>query len=232
MSEGISVVMPVFNSARFLPDALASIAAQTLPPHEVILVDGTSTDETPEIARRVPNGRYLRQTGNSMWNALNEGVDAARGDYVAFLSDDDLWHAGKLRLQAEWLDAHPETTIVFAHARFELIPGESIPESFRPELLDQAFPAYMTETLLARREVFDVLGKFSEDYFVMSDMDWYARLFDANISTHMLDDVLLTKRVHADNLSSTATSAQFVTRELPALLRRSILRKRSARQSS
>lgn len=70
----ISVIIPVFNSARFLPEALASIAAQTLAPLEIILVDGPSTDETPAIIRAIPNTVYLRQTGKNMWNALNEAL--------------------------------------------------------------------------------------------------------------------------------------------------------------
>lgn len=223
--------MPVFNSARFLPAALASIAAQTLPPLEIILVDGPSTDETPAIIRVFPNTIYLRQTGKNMWNALNEGIAIARGEYLSFLSDDDLWMPDKLRLQAEWLHAHPETMVVFAHARFELIAGESIPASFKPELLQGSFPGQMTEVLMTRRTPFDQIGMFPEQHHISGDLDWFTRLFDANISTHMLPDVLLTKRVHANNLSGADSSGIIYNRELLSILRTTVLRKRQSRQT-
>lgn len=222
----ISVILPVYNSAPFLTDALASIAAQTRPPREIIVVDGPSTDATPDIARAFPNVRYLKQSGAGMWNAVNEGLAAACTGYISILSDDDLWHPEKLRLQAEWLDAHPDALVVFAHIRFELMPGAQIPNSFKPELLGGAYPGYMNEALMARRALFDKLGEFSQDYKISSDVDWYARLFEAQIAAPVLPEVLLTKRIHANNLSGADSSAETYNRELLGILRKTILRKR------
>src|SRR4051794_31039092 len=104
----VSVLVPVLNSARFLGEALQSIAAQTYSPIEVIVVDGASTDDTPHIAQSFPFVRYLRQTRVNMWNALNEGFELAQGECIAMLSSDDLWLPEKVALQFEYLLAHPD----------------------------------------------------------------------------------------------------------------------------
>ena len=69
--------MPVYNGARFLVQALDSIVGQTFPPFEIIVVDGPSTDNSAEIARSYQRVSYLRQSGNGMWDALNQGSAAA-----------------------------------------------------------------------------------------------------------------------------------------------------------
>ena len=224
----VCVVMPVLNAARFLPDALASIAAQTYPPQQVIIVDGASTDETPHIARRFPNARYFQQTGAGMWNALNEGIAQARGDAIAILSSDDLWHPEKLRRQVEWLHSHLETQAVFCHALLQEIETGSALAISKPELFTRAQPAYMPEAMLARRELFQQLGAFPERYRINGDVAWFGRMVDMGIETHMLADVLLTRRFHAKNLSTAPALGAQYNRELLSVMRGKILRTRSA----
>lgn len=224
----ISLIMPVFNSARFLPQALASVQAQTFAPFEVILVDGPSTDATPHIAQSFRGSRYVRQTGVGMWSALNEGLALARGDAIAFLSADDLWHADKLRLQNEYLQAHPETACVFTRVRYVAL-GEGSPlRDSRPELFDKPMPAYLTENLLARRELFERIGTFPTEYRISSDVDWFGRLLGSGETVHVLPEVLLTKRFHLENLSTMPASGALYNRELLQIMRDKILRTRKA----
>src|SRR5512147_1784621 len=166
----VSVVMPVFNSARFLCEALASIAAQTYAPVEVVIVDGPSSDATPEIARSFPGVRYLRQSGTGMWNALNEGIEASRGELVAFLSDDDLWVEDKLRLQVEALVADAAAMYAIGRARFVRIEGAPLPASFRPELLEGEHLGRLPEVVLVRRRLFRDLGTFDERLAIGADI--------------------------------------------------------------
>lgn len=224
----ISVIMPVLNSARFLPDALATVAAQSFAPFEVLVVDGPSTDETPQIAGSFANARYARQSGTGIWNALNEGIALARGNAIAFLSSDDLWHPDKLRLQNDWLEQHPETSCVFSHVQFlAMDEGSPLFES-KPEVFNQPYPAYLTENLLARRGLFDRLGNFPTAYRVSSDMDWFGRLLDSGEGVHILSQVLLTKRFHRGNLSTAPSSGAEYNRELLQIMREKVLRNRGA----
>ena len=106
----VSVVIPTHNRAEWLPRAVGSVLAQTWTDFELLIVDDHSTDETPAaIARfadaRIRSFRHERNFGQS--KALNTGIEHARGEYVAFLDDDDAWLPAKLAAQVALLDAAP-----------------------------------------------------------------------------------------------------------------------------
>lgn len=219
----VSVLVPVLNAARFLPDALASVHAQTYTALEIIVVDGPSSDETAQIARAFPRVRYLRQTGFNMFNALNEGLEAAHGDYIAMISSDDLWEPDKLQMQVEYLRNHPQIDCVFVSTKYVLIDGE-IPSGFRTEFLQGEHRAMYLEAMLARKNLFERVGKFDETYRQASDTDWFARLAHSGISSDFIPRVLLVRRMHSKNLSHTADGNLY--RELLTVTRAQTLRRR------
>src|SRR5688572_13312922 len=96
----ISCVVPVFNGERYLSETLESIFAQSYRPLEVIVADDGSTDRTPDtVAGYGDRIRYLKQENAGASAARNLGLEAARGEFIAFLDADDLWHAEKLQRQ-------------------------------------------------------------------------------------------------------------------------------------
>src|SRR5689334_6850738 len=106
----VSVVIPAFNRAFILPEALDSVLAQTWKDFEVLVVDDGSTDNTeevlePYVARH--GVRFLRQANQGPAAARNRGIEAARGKYVAFLDSDDLWLPIKLAVQIPRMEAQP-----------------------------------------------------------------------------------------------------------------------------
>jgi len=110
----ISCIVPVFNGERYLGETLNSILAQTHQPLEIIIADDGSTDGTNAIVARYGHHvRYLFQP-NAGVAACNLGLSAAHGDFVAFLSADDLWHPEKLALQNARFQARPELDISVA----------------------------------------------------------------------------------------------------------------------
>lgn len=216
--------MATLNAAAFLNESLSSVAAQTAPAHEVIVVDGGSHDATVDIARSFPRTRVLRQVSEGFAPAWNEGIRAAEGSVIALIDADDRWTASKLRLQLDRLQGTPPVDVVLGHVRFFLTGAP--PAHFRMELLARAQPAYMPGALLARRQVFDRLGAFGEQWKIASDVDWFARLLDSGIPLALLDEVVLEKRVHDSNLSYTTARSPVVRREILAALRDSVRRKR------
>jgi glycosyltransferase involved in cell wall biosynthesis len=222
----VSVVVPTLNAARYLSDGLDSIEAQTYDAWEVVLVDGGSTDETLEIAHRYPRVRIVRQGGEGLADAWNQGIEATRGELVAFLDSDDLWEPQKLSLQVEVLEGDEDVDCVISLARFVLEPGFPVPPGFRPELLESAHPAQLPSALLARRSVFDRIGVFETRWEIAADVDWFARVKDAGLRMEVVPELLVHKRVHDTNLSTLGGAT--VNRELLEVLRASVQRQRGA----
>ena len=217
-----SVVIAVRNGERFLADALQSVLAQGYKPVEIIVVDGQSTDRTADIAKSHDSVRYVLQEGQGIADAYNVGVASARGEFVSFLSHDDLWTPGKLSEQIAYMEEHPEIGYTVARLRFFLEPGCDVPAGFRPELLIGDHVGRVMETLVARRDVFDTVGGFDTTLHIANDVDWFARANDKGIRIAVLPQVLLHKRVHKTNLS---VSSPVNTRELLQALRNSARRK-------
>jgi glycosyltransferase involved in cell wall biosynthesis len=223
----VSVVIPVLNAARFLREALASVNAQTYPSLEIIVVDGPSTDETPHIAQSFPRVQYMQQMGVGMWNAVNQGIDAAWGEYIAMISSDDIWTPAKVQLQVEYLLNHPETDYVLGLTRFVLIEGETPPSAFRAELFRGERLAIVLEAMLARKALFERVGRFDESLKIASDVDWLARLANLNVTRGIIPRVLLQKRIHANNLSTAPSEGKTFQHEVLSAMRSQMQRQRS-----
>ncbi|HEV8435798.1 MAG TPA: glycosyltransferase [Thermoanaerobaculia bacterium] len=98
--KSVSVIIPSYNYARYLGEAIDSALGQTLPPLEVIVVDDGSTDDTPHVLATYGDRIHvLRQKNAGVAVARNSGIAAARGEYIAFLDADDVWLPRKLELQ-------------------------------------------------------------------------------------------------------------------------------------
>lgn len=221
----VSVILPVRNGARFIGEAVASVLAQDWTPLELLVVDAASTDGTREIVQALRDSRVrlVDQDGRGIAPAFNQGIAAAAGSFIAFISSDDRWLPGKLRLQVERMLARPELLYTLAHFRYFEQAGCPIPASFNRALLGRALVGRIMETLVARREAFDRIGLFDPAIRIANDVDWYARAKDAGAPMAILDDVLLEKRIHDANTSS---QAEVNTPDLMEVLRRSIRRQR------
>jgi glycosyltransferase involved in cell wall biosynthesis len=225
----VSVIMAVRNGERFLSAAIESVLAQQWHALEIVLVDGHSTDRTAEIARAYSPVRYIAQDNRGVADAYNVGLTAAEGEFVAFLSHDDLWTPDKLSSQMAYMLDHPEAQYAVAQVKFFLEPGYVLPPGFRPQLLQRELVAYIMETLLARRSVFVRVGSFDPRLTSGEDVDWFSRAKDQKVPHGIIQRVLLHKRVHDANVSLTDRAANQI---LLKVLRQSIARKRTAGENS
>lgn len=219
-ASSISVIIAVRNGERYLSRALRSVAAQDLPPQEILVVDGASTDRTRQIAESA-GVRVITQTGKGIADAYNCGIASSTGDLVAFLSCDDEWTPDKLRVQSEYMNANPGLLYTLALAQSRLEEGQTPPAGFRMELLEREHSGAM-ETLMARREVFEKVGPFDTRFQTAEDLDWFARANDLNIPMARIPHLLLIKYVHDANLSLTTPTNN---KSILSLLRKSIHRK-------
>ena len=121
----VSVIVTAYNLARYLPEALDSALAQesTGGPVQVIVVDDGSTDNTPDVlAAYAGRVEVIRQENGGLVKAVDTGLGAVRGEYIALLDADDIWPLDRLRRHAELLDANPQVGLV--HGDMEVIDAE------------------------------------------------------------------------------------------------------------
>ena len=140
----IAVVIPVYNGAAFLAEAIDSALAQGDQLLDVLVVDDGSTDESAAVAARyAPRVRLMQQQNRGAAAARNAGVAATAGDLIAFLDADDTWYPGKLAKQLAAFDADASLDMVFGHALQFVMGTES---DATPSV-----PAYLPSAMLVRR---------------------------------------------------------------------------------
>lgn len=221
----VSVIVPVHAGERFLGAALDSIAAQTHPRVETIVIDDGSPDRSAEIASARAGVRVLRQERGGVAAARNTGAAAARGELLAFLDQDDEWHPAKLARQVATLRERTDVALVLTHMHIILTAGTPRPSWFPSEWQDQPQPGYIPSTWLVRRDTFERIGPFDITYEIACDSDWLARFKDAGLApaTVMLPDALVTWRIHDANGSH---DQQTMHREMLRMMRGSATRQR------
>lgn len=196
----VSCIVPVFNSEQFLGQALDSILAQTYAPLEVIAVDDGSTDGTRGVVAGFgPRVTYIYQENAGPAAARNRGVATARGEFVAFLDADDLWHREYLERQMVRFDARPELDICTAQIKNFCEAGVVDEDGCSPELM--APRPGTSQANVVRRNLFDRVGRFDETLAFQDWMEWYVRALDAGAVSEAIDEVLVHRRIHRGNRS-------------------------------
>lgn len=220
----VSVIIPVHNGARYLRAALESVFAQTYRPFEVIVVDDGSVDDSGVIAQGFHDVRHIHQANQGVAAARNHGIEAARGEFLAFLDQDDLWTPDKIKLQMAHLLSNPEIGYTLTQQQFFLDPGASFPAWFRKELFSSVHTGWSLNTLVVRRTAFEKVGNFATGYSAASDSDWFFRAKAAGLSMAVVPELLLLKRIHGANESA---HAKEVLSELLKVVKSSLDRQRS-----
>lgn len=216
----ISVIIPVYNGARYLAETLDSVFAQTLAPHEVIIVDDGSTDESPAILRSFGDRlRVFRQTNQGVAAARNAGLVQVTGDAIAFIDQDDLWPQDRNRIMAEALAANPNVGLVLGQVAMlnQVTVARNLPIN-----MTTAPREMLVGSFLIRPSVFATVGNFNTGVGYSDDTDFLMRRGEHGIATLYLDIVALIYRLHDHNTSLNNETTQFHTISVfrEALLRR------------
>lgn len=199
----VSCIVPCFNGAQYLDDALRSILAQTHRRLEVIVVDDGSTDGSAAVVRRHGDAvRYHRQDNRGPGSACNTGVTVARGDYIAFLEQDDLWLPDKTRRQLEEFAKNPQLGYCVGHVQNFWVP-ELVAEAerYRDHPVMRPVPGYVVQTLMVRRDVLRRVGRFDETFHFAFASDWFLRASECGAAGALVADVLTRRRLHENNFS-------------------------------
>lgn len=204
----VSVVIPTYNSARLVTEAVESVLAQTYARFEVVVVDDGSTDDTPDrLAPFGPRVRVIRQENRGPAVARNTGVRAGTGDLVAFLDSDDLWMPDKLKQSVAALEGDAEAGVVYTDFRMHEIetglryqvPMYRTSGRMARRLFVEC-RGVSTSTIVCRRACLDKVGLFDEELFRAQDWDMFIRLAEV-FPFRFVPEVLTERRLHRGNLS-------------------------------
>lgn len=203
----VSVIVPTYNYARFLPRALDSVLAQTYADLEIIVVDDGSTDGTSDVASPYAGKiRYLRKDNGGVSSARNLGIENSRGRLIAFLDADDAWRPEKLARQVAFMEANPGCGMSFTDMS-HWVGGVETHRSYLRErsfrhvssgriyhrLLEECF--VFVPTVMARPECFRVAGLFDTALDNAEDWDMWLRIA-RNFEVGFLDEPLTMRHAH------------------------------------
>lgn len=177
----ISIVVPSYNQAAYLPQTLDSILLQAYPQLELIVIDGGSTDGSVDILRAYGDRLtyWTSAPDRGQTEAINRGFAMSTGEIVAWLNSDDLYLAGSLEAAARTLARHPQAGMVYADGVMVDSEGNVLdPHHYRQlSALDLlCFDVILQPTVFMRRQALEAAGALDEAYNLIMDHDLWIRL--------------------------------------------------------
>ena len=214
----ISAVIPAYNSAEFLKEAIDSILKQTHPVDEIIIVDDGSTDQTQQVVESFGDQiTYIKQANQGPSAARNNGILAAKGDWIAFLDADDQWTADKIEQQLNALKKAPTLKLIAADMaevdqtgdlliesvlakhnlleQFRSLNGKPLPNALASLVTKNFIP---TGTVLAERAVLIESECFNPQIRFGEDLELWAKIA-CNHPITCLPEVMMLRRQHGNN---------------------------------
>ena len=213
----VSVIVPAFNVAAYVEEALESVACQTLRPFEVIVVDDGSTDGTGAVLERLrlekerlwPPPTVVHQANSGPSAARNAALRQARGTFVGFLDADDRWHPRMLERSLAALEAHGDAAVAFAWFQTIEANGRSTGWIGRPSTDSVAYQSAFTgagiisSIVVARREALLAAGGFDETLRASENFDLWLRLLASNPAALVcVPEVLVDYRTRPGQITS------------------------------
>lgn len=215
----VSVIIPTYNRAHFLVEAVTSVLTQDFSDFEVIVVDDGSTDHTAAVMLQFNDPRVVlvRQENHGRSQARNRALEMARGRYIAFLDSDDLYMPGKLALQIDYLDLNPEVGMVYTSAYCIDYSGRPLDERYIASVSGKIYdsiaffrPVTITlPTVMVRRELFSRTGGFDEKMHRFEDTDMWRRISKL-VRIDAMPAFTCRLRTHAENSLATQNPEQIM----------------------
>ena len=204
----VSILMPVYNVASYLREAMDSMLAQTYTDFELIVLDDCSPDNSAEILDTYTDPRIVRYRGEKnvgLSNVLNVGMQLARGEYIARMDSDDLSTPERLAVQVAYLDAHPEIDLCSCGmelfgAKQEVWVRENNPEDVKITAL--FYSPILHASSVWRRVSFERAGlRFQQEMVPAEDYDMWTRAMAAGLQLVNIPQVMYKYRIHPSQVT-------------------------------
>ncbi len=199
----VSIVTPVYNGARFLDDLILSVKNQDYPSFEHIIVDDGSKDDgaTVEVLKKYPHLNWWTRPNKGQYSTMNDGLAAAKGDFVCFVSADDVLLPGAIKTAMEFLSKHPSYHGVFGRTAYMDETGKRV----ATDAMFRDFPFSQVEYLAhvphcsfyIRKSALDEFGLgFDPSLFYVGDYEWMIRISRRRLKIGHIPDELSMIRYH------------------------------------
>ena len=207
-SPDISIIIPTYNRAEWIVEAVESVLNQSFTDFELIVVDDGSTDETPEaLAVYLDRLKFISQPNRGVSAARNTGIQFARGKYICFLDSDDLWKPRKLEVQLKEMARHPEFKISYTDEVWIRNGRWANPkkrhQKYSGWILQKLLPLCIISpsSVMIERVVFEQVGLFDESFPAGEDYDLWLRIGSRFPILFIPEKLIIKRGGHADQLS-------------------------------
>jgi len=215
----VSVIIPCYNGARWLSEAIESVLAQTYTDYEIIVVDDGSTDNSADVVRSYPDNRlrYYYQENRGLPAALNSGIELSRGNYIAFIDVDDLWLPDKLEKQLRVMENLPHGGLVYSSC-YVIDEIGNVIGLHRAPLLRRDMVAkklfiegnfILKPTVLVDVRWLRKVGLFDEEMLYCEDHDMWIRLAMSSCEILCIDEPLAMWRGSGSGKSAQIADAEY-----------------------
>lgn len=234
----ISVIMPCYNCANFVAESIHSVLSQDYPQIELIIIDDGSTDTTAAVIQTINESRirYFIQPNSGVSAARNNGLRQAKGEYIAFIDADDIWHASKLKLQIQLLQysnyqvCFTSFTVWVADNRGLYPAVQGLFDTSSDSATDPEFSGYIyhkllkdvyvwTCTVLMHRQVFEHIGYFNTELPIGEDYDYWLRI-SRHYQFGKLKQSLALYRTTPNSLTHKAPAQNYMANIIDSFVRR------------
>jgi glycosyltransferase involved in cell wall biosynthesis len=205
----VSVITPVYNGAAFLDNLIMSVHNQDYPLIEHIIIDDGSNDNdaTVNILKKYPHLRWWSRPNMGQYATMNEGLEAAKGELICFISADDLMSSSSISHAVNFLRTHPE--YVGVYGRYNWIDVDNHLSWYQPPIQGAPMCFYMyipfiahcslyiyKTSLIEKKLYFNPALRFTGDY------DWISRIVEARLKISGIDNIMASARWHNEQTSN------------------------------
>lgn len=194
----VSVIIPVFNTEKYILEALESVSFQDYKNIEIIVVNDGSTDNTLNILRKYSKKIKIISQEKNMGQSIsrNVGVKEANGDIVGFLDADDLWPKNHVSLGVKYLNENNDYDFVRGQTKYFRLVDD------KRELTDNVFMEMLVGASLYKAKIFGTVGFFDEEMKCGEDLDWFIRISESNLKEKRIPNTMLFYRRHENNMTN------------------------------
>jgi glycosyltransferase involved in cell wall biosynthesis len=222
----VSVIIPVFNAERYVEEAIRSVLSQTYAAVELICVNDRSTDGSLSVLESFgPEITLINNEENcGTAESRNQGIRIARGEFLAFIDNDDIWEDNKLEVQMRQFQASLNLDVSLTYMQCFISPelgGEIRPLRYCPP---DPLPGYIPSTMVVKKTSFEKVGYFDSRWKNGESFDWIVRANEAGLRFGIIDHILVKRRIHENNKGIAASSTS--RRDYLRILRESLDRRR------